>query len=116
MVALDRDNAIFCFLLVLFLECQTCRRNRSIFWGLDALSGSRCSGQSSRERGGHRPRGQTQKIEIARAIFTEVGLGEFIDLREGDLKQTHLDSGCPVGYLLVDIWNLALPAHDPVSL
>ena len=54
-------------------------------------------------------------MEIARANFKQAGLSEFIDLREGDLRQTLQDVGGPVDFMLVDIWEVALPALELVS-
>jgi predicted O-methyltransferase YrrM len=58
---------------------------------------------------------EPKKAEIARANFKEAGLSEFIELREGDLCQTLQDVGAPVDFMLVDIWDVALPALERVS-
>ena len=58
---------------------------------------------------------EPKKAEIARANFEEAGLSEFVDLREGDLRQTLRDVGGPVDFMLVDIWDVALPALELVS-
>ncbi len=58
---------------------------------------------------------EPNKVEIARANFKEAGLSEFIELREGDLRQTLQDIGGPVDFMLVDIWKVALPALELVS-
>jgi predicted O-methyltransferase YrrM len=58
---------------------------------------------------------EPKKAEVARANFKEAGLGEFIELREGDLRQTLQDVGGPVDFMLVDIWDVALPALERVS-
>ncbi len=55
------------------------------------------------------------KVEVARENFGEAGLSEFIELREGDLRQTLQDVGGPVDFMLVDIWDVALPALERVS-
>ncbi len=54
-------------------------------------------------------------MEIARANFKEAGLADFIDLREGDLRHTLQGIGGPVDFMLVDIWEVALPALEIVS-
>jgi predicted O-methyltransferase YrrM len=46
---------------------------------------------------------EPKKAEIARENFKEAGLSEFIDLREGDLRQTLQEVGGPVDFMLVDI-------------
>jgi predicted O-methyltransferase YrrM len=58
---------------------------------------------------------EPKKAEVARANFKEAGLGEFIELREGDLRQTLQDVGGRVDFMLVDIWDVALPALERVS-
>src|SRR5690606_29751052 len=55
------------------------------------------------------------KAAAARAHFAEAGLSEFVDLREGDLRETLRDPGGPVDFLLLDIWApLARPALERV--
>lgn len=54
---------------------------------------------------------ETEKAEFARSNFREAGLSEFIDLREGDLRQTLKQIEGAVDFMLVDIWTpLAQPA------
>jgi predicted O-methyltransferase YrrM len=48
-------------------------------------------------------------------FFLSAGLSEFIELREVDLRQTLQDVGAPVDFMLVDIWDVALPALELVS-
>ena len=55
------------------------------------------------------------KVKIALQNFEKAGLSEFIDLREGDLRQTLKEVGGSVDFMLVDIWNVALPALELVS-
>lgn len=52
---------------------------------------------------------------MARAIFKEAGLSEFINLREGDLRKILQDVSGLVDFMLVDIWEVALPAFELVS-
>ena len=58
---------------------------------------------------------EPEKVKIARENFEEAGLSEFIELREGDLRETLQDVGGPVDFMLVDIWDVALPALERVS-
>ncbi len=58
---------------------------------------------------------EPKKADVARANFKEAGLSEFIELREGDLCQTLRDVGTRVDFMLVDIWDVALPALERVS-
>jgi predicted O-methyltransferase YrrM len=55
------------------------------------------------------------KVKVALQNFEKAGLSKFIDLREGDLRQTLKDVGGSVDFMLVDIWNVALPALELVS-
>jgi predicted O-methyltransferase YrrM len=54
-------------------------------------------------------------VKVARENFREAGLSKYIELREGDLRQTLQDIGGPVDFMLVDIWDVALPALEQVS-
>ena len=56
-----------------------------------------------------------REAKAARANFREAGLSEFIELREGDLRQTLRDVGGPVDFMLIDIWEVALPALELVA-
>ena len=55
------------------------------------------------------------KAEVARANFRDAQLDEFIDLREGDLRQTLQDVGGSIDFMLVDIWEVSCPALELVS-
>jgi predicted O-methyltransferase YrrM len=58
---------------------------------------------------------EPEKAKVARANFSEAGLADYIELREGDLRQTLRDVGGPVDFMLVDIWEVALPALELVA-
>jgi len=115
MVALDRDKALFCYLL-----CRSLRATRVVeagtSFGVSTLYLAAAVRDNQVENGvvigtEYEPR----KVEIARANFKEAGLSEFIDLREGDLRQTLQDVGGQVDFMLVDIWEVALPALERVA-
>ena len=115
MVALDRDKAQFCYLL-----CRSLRAARVVeagtSFGVSTLYLAAAVRDNQVENGvvigtEYEPK----KAEIARANFKEAGLSEFIELRVGDLRQTLQDVGGPVDFLLVDIWQVALPALELVS-
>jgi predicted O-methyltransferase YrrM len=56
------------------------------------------------------------KARAARAHFAEAGLSEFIDLREGDLRETLARIDGPVDFALIDIWApLARPALERIA-
>jgi predicted O-methyltransferase YrrM len=52
---------------------------------------------------------------VARANFEEAGLDEYIELRKGDLRETLQNLVGPVDFLLLDIWEVALPALELVA-
>ncbi len=115
MVALDRDKAEFCYQL-----CRSLRATRVVeagtSFGVSTLYLAAAVRDNQIENGvviG--TENEPKKAEIARAHFKEAGLSEFIDLREGDLRQTLMDVGGPVDFMLVDIWEVALPALERVS-
>jgi len=115
MVALDRDKAEFCYLLCRSLGAARVVEAGTSF-GVSTLYLAAAVRDNQVENGvvigtEYEPK----KVEIARAIFKEAGLSEFIDLREGDLRQTLQGVGGPVDFMLVDIWEVALPALELVS-
>ncbi len=116
MVALDRDKAEFCYQL-----CRSLGAVRVIeagtSYGVSTLYLAAAVRDNQVENGlvigtEHEPR----KVEIAVKNFKAAGLSEFIELREGDLRQTLNDVGGPVDLMLVDIWDVALPALEQVYL
>jgi predicted O-methyltransferase YrrM len=115
MVALDRDKARFCYLLCRSL-CARRVVEAGTSFGVSTLYLAAAVRDNQVENGvvigtEYEPR----KAKIARANFKEAGLSEFIDLREGDLRQTLQDVGGPVDFMLVDIWEVALPALELVA-
>ena len=115
MVALERDKAEFCYLL-----CRSLRATRVVeagtSFGVSTLYLAAAVRDNRVENGvvigtEYEPK----KAEVARANFKEAGLSEFIELREGDLRQTLQDVGGPVDFMLVDIWEVALPALERVA-
>jgi predicted O-methyltransferase YrrM len=56
------------------------------------------------------------KAAAARAHFAEAGLTEWIDLREGDLRETLRSIDGPVDFALIDIWTeMARPALERIA-
>ena len=115
MVALDREKAQFCYLL-----CRSLRATRVVeagtSCGVSTLYLAAAVRDNQVENGvvigtEYEPK----KAESARTNFEEAGLSEFIELREGDLRETLQDVGGPVDFMLVDIWGVALPALELVS-
>ena len=56
-----------------------------------------------------------RRAGAARANFQQAGLSEFIELREGDLRETLRDIGGPVDFMLIDVWEVARPALELVA-
>jgi len=115
MVALDRDKGEFCYLL-----CRSLRARRVVeagtSFGVSTLYLAAAVRDNQVEDGvvigtEFEPR----KIDIARTNFEEAGLNEFIELREGDLRETLQDISSPVDFMLVDIWEVARPTLELVS-
>jgi predicted O-methyltransferase YrrM len=115
MVALDRDKALFCYQL-----CRALRAARVVeagtSYGVSTLY------LAAAVRDNHTDHGvvigteyEPAKAAVARAHFEEAGLDRFIELREGDLRQTLQGIAGPVDFMLVDIWEVALPALELVS-
>jgi len=114
LVALDRDKAEFCYLL-----CRSLRARRVVEAGTSFGVSTLYLAAAVRDNGGgvvigteHEP----AKAAAARANFAAAGLGDFIDLREGDLRETLKDVGGPVDFMLMDIWvEMARPALELVA-
>jgi predicted O-methyltransferase YrrM len=119
LVALDRDKAELCY--------QLCRANdaRKIVeigtsYGVSTLYLAAAVRDNIRAVGGDGvvigTEYEPNKACAARAHFEQTGLSRFIDLREGDLRETlrHIDG--PVDFMLVDIWiAMARPALELVT-
>jgi predicted O-methyltransferase YrrM len=114
LVALDRDKAEFCYLL-----CRSLGARRVVEAGTSFGVSTLYLAAAMRDNGGGVVIGtehEAAKAAAARANFAAAGLSEFIDLREGDLRETLQDVGGPVDFMLVDIWvEMARPALERVS-
>ena len=115
LVALDREKGEFCYQLCRSLGAARVVEAGTSF-GVSTLYLAAAVRDNQVENGvvigtEHEPK----KAEVARSNFKEAGLSEFIELREGDLRQTLQDVGGPVDFMLVDIWDVALPALELVS-
>ena len=119
LVALDRDKAEFCY--------QLCRANdaRRIVeigtsYGVSTLYLAAAARDNVRASGGNGvvigTEYEANKASAARAHFEQAGLSGFIDLREGDLRETLRQIDGPVDFMLVDIWiTMARPALELVT-
>lgn len=51
------------------------------------------------------------KVQRALRNLREAGVAEYVEIREGDLRETLVDLAGPIDFMLVDIWTpMALPA------
>jgi predicted O-methyltransferase YrrM len=119
LVALDRDKAEFCY--------QLCRANNArriveigTSYGVSTLYLAAAIRDNVRAGGGDRvvigTEYEPDKASAAKAHFEQAGLSRFVDLREGDLRQTLKEIGGPVDFMLMDIWiTMARPALELVT-
>ena len=115
LVALDRDKAEFCYLL-----CRALRAARIVEAGTS--HGISTLYLAAAVRDNQVKDGvvigteyEPTKAVVARANFQEAGLSAYIDLREGDLRQTLQSVSGPIDFMLVDIWEVSRPALELVS-
>jgi predicted O-methyltransferase YrrM len=107
LVALDRDKAEFCYQL-----CRAADTRRIVeigtSYGVSTLYLAAAVRDNVRATGGNGvvigTEYEPEKAAAARAHFVQAGLGQFIDLREGDLRETLKQIDGPVDFMLVDIW------------
>jgi predicted O-methyltransferase YrrM len=115
LIPLDRDKCYLCYLL-----CRAVRATRVVefatSFGVSTIYLAAAVRDNVRENGGSGVVIGTEieptKAKAARANFTEAGLIEFIDLREGDARETLKDAGGPVDFLLLDSW---IPLARPIA-
>jgi predicted O-methyltransferase YrrM len=119
LVALDSDKAEFCY--------QLCRANNArriveigTSYGVSTLYLAAAIRDNVRAGGGNGTVIGTEyepnKAAAARAHFEQAGLSRFVDLREGDLRQTLKEIEGPVDFILMDIWiTMARPALELVT-
>jgi predicted O-methyltransferase YrrM len=119
LVALDRDKAEFCY--------QLCRAKKACrivevgtSYGVSTLYLAAAVRDNVAELGGsgavigteHEP----SKAAAARENFARSGLSSFIQLREGDLRQTLKQIDGPIDFVLMDVWiAMALPALELIA-
>lgn len=106
LVALDRDKAEFCYQLC---RAQNARRIVEIgtSYGVSTLYLAAAVRDNLRAGGGDGvvigTEYEPEKAKAARKHFEQAGLSRFIDLREGDLRETLRQIDGPVDFMLVDI-------------
>jgi len=119
LVALDRDKAEFCYLL-----CRANNARRIVeagtSYGVSTLYLAAAVRDNAAVAGGNGvvigTEYEPEKARAARAHFAQAGLSDYIDLREGDLRETLRQIDEPVDFMLVDIWvPMARPALELVA-
>jgi predicted O-methyltransferase YrrM len=119
LVALDRDKAEFCYQL-----CRAHNARRIVevgtSYGVSTLYLAAAVRDNIHGTGGHGvvigTEYEPKKASAARTHFEVAGLSRFIDLREGDLRETLKQIDGPVDFMLVDIWiAMARPALELVT-
>jgi predicted O-methyltransferase YrrM len=120
-VALDRDKAEFCYQLCRALDARRVVEAGTSY-GVSTLYLAAAVRDNARAAGGNvaavviGTEYEPAKAAAARANFAAADLAPFIDLREGDLRETLRDVGGPVDFMLVDIWTpMARPALELVA-
>ena len=118
LVALEPAKAEFCYAL-----CRAIGARRIVelgtSFGVSTLYLAAAVRDNCRDGGGgvvigveHEP----GKVAAARVNFAEAGLSDWIDLREGDLRETLKDLAGPIDFALFDIWTpMALPALELIA-
>src|SRR6267142_2241502 len=119
LVAIDRNKGEFCYQICRALGARRVVEAGTSF-GVSTLFLAAAVRDNLRQDGGDGivigTEYEPQKARAARATFAEAGLSEFIDLREGDLRETLVDVCSPVDFVLVDIWTpMARPALELVA-
>lgn len=119
MVALEKDKAEFCYALCRALgakrvvECGTSFGVSTLYLAAAVRDNIASSSEAVGNR--EKPGGiviatehEAGKAKIARQNFAAADLSQFIDLREGDLKDTLKTIEGPVDFVLLDIWAEAV--------
>ena len=114
-VALDRDKALFCYLL-----CRSLNAKRVVEAGTSYGVSTLYLAAAVRDNQNVNAlvigtEIEPVKAKIARENFRKAKLNDYIDLREGDLRQTLQDLYEPVDFMLIDIWEVAKTALELVS-
>jgi predicted O-methyltransferase YrrM len=119
LVALDKDKAEFCHLLVRAMGSRRVVEVGTSF-GVSTVYLAAAVRANVERLGGEGSVIATEyeagKAAHARALFAETGLATWIDLREGDLRETLRDIAFPVEFVLMDIWTpMVVPALERLT-
>lgn len=114
-VALNADKARFCYAL-----CRAMNAKRVVEAGTSFGVSTLYLAAAVRDNGGGIVIGteyEVQKARTARGHFIEAGLSDYVDLREGDIRQSLKNFEGPIDFLLLDIWTpMARPTIELVSV
>jgi predicted O-methyltransferase YrrM len=119
LVALEPEKAALCYLLCRSLNARRVVEAGTSF-GVSTIYLACAIRDNVRADGGngvvigteHEP----AKAAAARRNLAEAGISDFVELREGDLRETLKDVEGPVDFMLVDIWiPMARPALELVA-
>jgi len=119
LVALDRDKAEFCYQL-----CRAKKVSRIIevgtSYGVSTIYLAAAVRDNVSAFGGEGvvigTEYEPSKAVAARANFARTGLSHFIQLREGDLRETLKQIDGPIDFVLMDVWiAMARPAIELVA-
>ena len=114
LVALEPVKAEFAYML-----CRSLQARRVVEVGTSYGVSTLYLAQAVRETGGGvviATEYEADKAAQARANFAAAGLSDFIDLREGDLRETLKVIEGPVDFVLMDIWTeMCRPAMELIG-
>ena len=119
LVALDRNKAQFCYQL-----CRASNARRIVeigtSYGVSTLYLAAAVRDNVAATGGNGvvigTEYEPDKARAARAHFDRAGLSRYIDLREGNLRETLRQIEGPVDFMLMDIWiHMVRPALELVT-
>ncbi len=109
LVALEKDKAEYCYAL-----CRALGAKRVVEAGTSYGVSTLYLAAALRDNGGGTviaTEYEAEKAEAARRNFAAAGLAQYIDLREGDLRETLKRIDGPVDFMLLDIWTqMVVPA------
>jgi predicted O-methyltransferase YrrM len=118
LVALDPDKAMFCHRLCMALRARHVIEVGTSH-GVSTLYLAQAMKRLESADGEHgmviTTECEAPKAVAARANFAAVGLAAYIELREGDLRETLRDIEHPIDFVLVDIWEMARPAIELIT-
>jgi predicted O-methyltransferase YrrM len=119
MVALEPAKAELCYLLCRALDARRVVEVGSSF-GVSTLYLAAAVRDNCAKAGGAGlvigTEYEPDKARAARANYAAAGLSDFIELREGDLRQTLRTLEGPIDFVLMDIWTeMARPAIELVA-